>query len=142
MVPGRMGHTGQAFQLEARGCPRTYLTFPPACRWLGLVSSSSQTFAAMSGGRDWDLWRTRLCRLGPSHCAAQCPHAHSLSELRAPREVGVRYADVWDQQQVHRFYRQQLSDEQIAVFRDYWEHATQRFDRPSWAVALFLLLET
>ena len=69
-------------------------------------------------------------------------HAHSLSELPAPREVDVRYADVWDQQQVDRFYGQHFSDEQIAVFRDYWEHATQRFDRPSWAVALFLLLET
>ena len=94
----------------------------------------------MSQGRDWDLWRTRLCRLGPSHCDVRCPHAHALSELRAPREVEVRYPDVWEQQQVDRFYGQQLSDDQISLFMDYWRHFSQRGERPSWAVALFLLL--
>ena len=31
-VPGRMGHTGQAYRPEALDCLRAYLTFLPACR--------------------------------------------------------------------------------------------------------------
>ena len=105
--------------------------------------SHSPIAAAMSRDPHWDCWCTQLCSHGPGHTSSRdepCRFAHSLGELRAPIEIRFRYDHYWREQQVDRFYGQDLSQRQIERFKHYWDTGP-RDDRPSWAVGLRLLLK-
>ena len=86
----------------------------------------------------WCVRRTSLCfhHSSPSHRRDCCLYAHSLSELRYPDESQWRLEE-WGDYTVDRFFGQAMSAEQLALIGSYWD--AYPWERPVWAVALFLL---
>ena len=83
-----------------------------------------------------DLWRTRLCRHGPTHgiSTPSCQFAHSLLQLRPPDERYRLYPKVWDGG-VDRWYGQAMTDEQLGLISDYYKQSPY-FEIPLWARGL------
>ena len=103
--------------------------------WLAVLTHSP-------GNMAWwhavDLERTRLCPHGHEHGYRYCMFAHSLSDLRRPRERRLHYPLVWEHGLVHRWYGQHMTPEALSLFEQYWS-VTPECQRPTWAIGLHLL---
>jgi len=104
---------------------------------------SAPLFIAMSdnlqlydSGRD--LWRTALCRHGPSCNYPGCRFAHRLCDLRRPDESVALYTNQWQRGHVDRFYGQSMPAEQLERIRMYYDN-TPICDLPLWAIGLYLI---
>ena len=80
-----------------------------------------------------DLFKTQLCRHGPSHPLSGCRFAHSLAEVRRPEP-----RDEISWARVHFYLGQKWEARTIRLFKHY-VCVTPLFDIPSWAwVAIWL----
>ena len=74
-----------------------------------------------------DLFKTQLCRHGPSHLLSGCRFAHSLAEVRRPEpRDGISWA------RVHFYLGQKWEARIIQLFKHY-VCVTPVFHLPSWA---------
>ena len=88
----------------------------------------------MSNDDYTNLYRVRLCRHFKKCAHPYCGFAHSLAELRAPKEVGRPYPEVWERG-VDRWFGQTLTEEQLGIIKQYYRMTPER-SLPKWAHAL------
>jgi len=104
---------------------------------IGDAMSSFRSFESHDSGRH--LWRTALCRHGPSCTYPGCRFAHSLCDLRRPDETVAGYQLQWDQGHIDRFYGQRMTEVQLRRIRKYYLELPS-CDVPLWAIGLRLLV--